>query len=233
MKKYFALVLVAGYLTSCGSDQTEETNETGENPVAEDTITVDSVITESLSFNTIEDYATIIDRADLYEKFDASALKDGESWYAEGTVKLEHTQLTNPENQQVVKFVWDEENPEKLGSIEFVHQIYNADYEVVGTQKIESSTGLYTGMKLKDLVAWNGAPIEFSGFGWDYAGGIMAKTGSKIFKSELSLRLDVDYDAIQEDKYDGLIGDMTLTSDDAATKGANIFLGFITYWPKD
>jgi hypothetical protein len=233
MKKYFALVLVAGYLTSCGSDQTEETNETGENPVAEDTITVDSVITESLSFNTIEDYATIIDRADLYEKFDASALKDGESWYAEGTVKLEHTKLTNPENQHVVKFVWDEENPKKLGSIEFVHQIYNDEFEVIGTQKIESSTGLYTGMKLKDLVAWNGAPISFSGFGWDYAGGIMAKTGSKIFKSELSLRLDVDYDAIQEDKYDGLVGDMELSSDDAVTKDAGIFLGFITYWPKD
>jgi len=77
--------------------------------------------------------------------------------------------------------------------------------------------GLRMGTTLAELVARNGAPIEFSGFGWDYGGAIAGFRGGKLEPSSangphtgfrLSPRPDLDPDIALPQ------GDTTFSSDD-------------------
>ena len=77
--------------------------------------------------------------------------------------------------------------------------------------------GLRMGTTLAELVARNGAPIEFSGFGWDYGGAIAGFRGGKLEPRSangphtgfrLSPRPDVDPNLAMPQ------GDTTFSSDD-------------------
>lgn len=86
-------------------------------------------------------------------------------------------------------------------------------------------------MSLEALQEWNSGPFDFSGFGWDYAGGVMASEGSKIAESSYGMRLDLPYDEENMKNYEDLLGDIVFSSDDQKTEGAQIFLSTITYYP--
>jgi hypothetical protein len=235
MKKIVYLLPAALIMFACGSEEEsqETSTDNNSNDVATDTLSVDSIATEEVAegvFETVEDYTTITSKTALYEAFAEDDLIDGESWYAEGTVKFETTTVNNPTNKHTVIYVWDRDNNEDLSSIEFHASVYDEGFNVTGTQEIKSTTGIYTGMPLKDLEEWNGAPFEFSGFGWDFAGGISRIEGTKIEQSPFGIRLDITYNDDTYQMHDALIGDVQWMSDAPETEGAPIHLGTITYW---
>jgi len=97
---------------------------------------------------------------------------------------------------------------------------------VIGNQTVQAENGLYLGMNLSKLRAWNGENFNFSGFGWDYAGFITYKEGSKIANSNVEISLDI----IDNDSgdYDFVYGDVTLSADDSRLANANIIVSSMT-----
>ncbi len=238
MKKNILILLTVFAFTNCNQETTVENNnenpqkgstQDATNQIVENKLTEIEMENQEKEFSLIEDYALLDTKEKLEAKFDKSHLEDGFSVYAEGTVELPHTILTNPENGHIIKYVWKESNPNELGSIEVQYILWNEDYENTGSQKISSECGIYTGMPLKDLKAWNGKDFMFSGFGWDYAGGIFSQPNTKIYDCKTNITLGLEYDT-NYDEYNFVMGDVELTTADEKTLNAPIIISDLTIY---
>ncbi|MBN4071070.1 hypothetical protein JYT72_01040 [Crocinitomix catalasitica] len=227
MKKII-IASLAVMVASCGEAQElselESSKETSNN--LSDTLADDSLVGEDDKIQFFEDYARFDTKTKLYEEFGKENLEDSETWYAEGTYRVVITTLTDPNNGNVIQFSWDEENEEALSFIETWNR--NWRDENGNEQRIETKEGIYTGMSLEDLVAWNeGENFEFSGFGWDYAGGVFAGAESKISKAKIQFTLDLKDEGYESFLH--LLGDGSHKTSDEDVKGAPIVVGTITY----
>lgn len=84
-----------------------------------------------------------------------------------------------------------------------------------------SEEGIYVGMPLEELVELNGAPLNFSGFAWDYGGFVSNFNGGELLSP--GIRLDVVYD--EEEPLDipmEIMGEVQLRSDDPILEGIEI-----------
>ncbi|PPK86080.1 hypothetical protein CLV84_2997 [Neolewinella xylanilytica] len=85
----------------------------------------------------------------------------------------------------------------------------------------DAATGLTIGTEFHDLREMNGAPFEFSGFGWDYAGTVVDWHGGKL--EDLIVRLTYAPERLVGGGLpDSLLGDMRLSSDSAAVQGLGL-----------
>lgn len=234
MQKLLTITLISFLFFSCSTEPEEEfvspdLADSIEEPLEPEEQPEEPV---ELVFNTIEDYAQLKTKEELIATFGKENIKNGTSWYAEGTVQLKHSIVTNPKNKHIVKYLWDEENPKKLSSIEISYFDYNEDYEVLGTQKILSACGFYTGMPINDLRKWNGADFNFSGFGWDYEGGVFVKEKSRLSTCPVTIKLGLKHDG-NLDLAEGLYGDQELSTSSEAVKKAPIIVERLYYYLKD
>lgn len=230
MKKLILGLSMLALLASCTAETKTEVNtpkveETDSTENAQDTEVIEAaeVTQENMKF---EDYKNFENRAKLIEFFGEENLENGTSWYGEGTMQYPHTLVTNPKTGHVVKILWNEADTNTINFIEAHYKIYDKDYQLKGNQNLQTKTGLSLGMSLKDLVTWNdGEKVEFSGFAWDFHGGVHAAKESKIAMSEFSLTMDYSGDGMMPE---GFAGDVTLSSNDKKVMDAPIVLGTIT-----
>ncbi|MEM8584416.1 MAG: hypothetical protein AAGF87_09120 [Bacteroidota bacterium] len=85
----------------------------------------------------------------------------------------------------------------------------------------KSEEGIYVGMPLEELVRINGAPLNFSGFAWDYGGFVSDFNQGEILNA--GVRLDVVYD--EDNPMDlpmDIMGEVQLRSDDPILKDVPI-----------
>lgn len=233
MKNSILPVFFAVILVSCGGKIEKDTSGL-KSTLEQDTLaSVDPAkqneIKQDQKTMYFEDYARYKTKKQLKAAFESDQLKDGSSWYAEGTVEIKHTILTDPDHGHIVKFLWDDDG-ETLESIEAHYMLYDEDYNVVNAQKITSKCGLYTGMSLKDLDEWNQDTITFAGFGWDYAGNVFNRTAGKLNDCRTQIRLALDgykgYDFEATSKY---LGDIELHSKMEGILEAPIVINEMTY----
>ncbi|MFT5602024.1 MAG: hypothetical protein ACI9N1_002274 [Flavobacteriales bacterium] len=245
MKNITTLIIATTLLSSCGetttTDNKEDKKSTEIQNVSTDTNVETKVVVESdveikdvpaipdvFDYSKIEHYAVFDTKAKLIENFGSENIEDGSTWYGEGSLELQHSVVTNPSNSHIVKYVWSEKDPTKLSMIEVYYEKMNKDYEIIGKQGLSSECGVFTGMTLAQLKEWNGADVEFYGFGWDFGGGVVRKEGSKITDCGISFTMGLDY-GDDMSKYNDLSGDVTLSSSDAKVMEAPIFVSQITY----
>jgi hypothetical protein len=174
MKKLFLAVTVGTFLFSSCGDNTNK-NETEKDTIVKNESAPDKDATkENVEEKTVyfEDYAEVKSKKALIEKYGAEHIKTNTEAFAEGTIEREVSILTDPKNGYVIKYVWDEDN-KTLSWLEASEMLFNDNYEVTGKQTIKTKNGLWLGMTLKELRDWNGADFKFSGFGWDFGGGIL------------------------------------------------------------
>ncbi len=249
MKALMMMALLA-LLMSCGgeAEQTEAPVDTGlsadtaepatpADPVDPETTiilpdppAVDSVEdVEDITYSTIEDYGLIESKDQLIAEFGEENLTDGATWYAEGTVKVEHTVLTDPSSGRVIMFFWEEDGRTR-SYLEAAYYLFDDDYSVLGTQEVESDCGVYTGMSLQELREWNGADFSFFGFGWDYEGGIL--TGeSRITDAPVQMKLSFDLEVEIPEEYRGMYSDGVFNTADDIARGAPVLVDRLTYYP--
>ena len=233
MKKIYTLLALCALMASCQSETSTDAKEpkinteTDSVSVLKDTLVLEEPEAEVADFTKIEHYAALDTKAKLVENFGKENIKDGSTWYGEGSTELKHSVLTNPSNGHIVKYVWKEENPTQLSFIEIFGILRNKDYEAIGTQKIGSECGIFTGMTLKEMRDWNGEDFEFSGFGWDFGGMVRYTEESNFAKCNLSLRLEIKFEE-GKNQYDALYGDTDLFADATIKLGAPITLDQLT-----
>lgn len=211
--------------TSTPSKETETTPE----QVEETTDITEEETVVPTNFEYFEDFASLDTKTKLYETFGEENLEDGSAWFAEGTVEFQTTTLTDPNTLNVYYYMWEQDDNETLSFIEASGFIWDENYEVARRQVIESKEGIFTGMSLKDLHAWNeGVDFGFSGFGWDYEGGIFTEEGSKIGEMNLQVKLGLE-DYTGQDAND-LMGDMELSTSDEGILDAPIIIDRLTIY---
>ena len=232
------VVIIATFslcLFSCGEDA-DNTEETIDSEMTVDTIdstenTIDEEIIDDL-YSTVEDYGQISSKEQLISEFGEENLVDGVSWYAEGTVSFDNTVLTNPENGQVIKYLWDEDG-NTLSFLEVYYYIFDEDYAIQGTQIVSSEYGVSTGMSLQDLKEWNEADFDFFGFGWDYGGGIFEVEESKLAECPLQIKLSFNLEIEIPEEYFGMYGDQVFNTADEIAQGAPVLVDMLTYRPAE
>lgn len=235
MKTAVFIISLSLFLFSCGGDanNAEESNDPE--------LTVGSIdSTENIPeeevidglYSTVDDYGQITTKEQLISEFGEEHLVDGESWYAEGTVRFDNTVLTNPENTQVIKYIWKEDGNTLL-SIEVNYYIYDENFSILDKQAISCECGVSTGMSLQDLREWNGAEFRFFGFGWDYAGGILRDEGTRITECSTTFGLSFDMEIELPEEYGSMYGDQVFSTSDEVTQGAPILVDMLTYRPAE
>lgn len=230
MKFIYLSVLTIG-LFACSNNSAANNESENQTKPQIPSESVDESKDKSLANLKIEDYIKVKSRAEIEKIFGKDNMKEGESFYAEGTVKMNHSEVTNPENGQIIKYLYEDDN-KTVSSIEFAYHLYDKEYNKVGTQKIESENGLYTGMSIKDLSEWNeGEEINFSGFGWDFHGNVYQgekylNPDSKLAKSGFSFQMDQKGDLTEKE----FLGDVTLSSENKKVLNSDIVLGMITVY---
>ena len=128
MQKLTTITLISLLFFSCSTEPEEEVfvspdlEDSIEEPLPPEDVPEGP---KELVFNTIEDYGQLKTKEEIIASFGKENIKNGSSWYAEGTVQMKHTVVTNPKNKHIVKYVWNEENPKKLNSIEINYFDYN------------------------------------------------------------------------------------------------------------
>ncbi len=233
MKLIFPLSIFFIGLLSCNSNGNSESNPVEEivTEVVEpnnDSVIVEEPIVEqesTTSFNTFDDYFAISTKEVLVEKFPKENLKDDISWYGEGEVSKQSTVVTNPENGQVVKYVWSDDDANEAEWVEVYYS--ESDSITLANKGLASTSGLSLGMSLADLEKWNQRPLKFLGFGWDYSGSVMVEKEDKLSDSQIQVNLGFD-DYSDENNF--LLGDVTLKSDDEKLKGINIYVNEMIYY---
>lgn len=230
------MVLASLFLLALCSGNSESAEEPGDTGTPADTAETAEIDTEADiepgTLVTVEDYGRITDRELLVSRFGEENLAHGESWYAEGTVRFDHTVLTDPENGQVITYVWGEDDS-TLGHIEAGYYIFDRDYTITGTQTVLSDCGVSTGMSLAELREWNGADFEFLGFGWDYEGGIIEEEGSRLAECPVEIKLSFDLETEIPEEYTGMYGDRMFSTADEIAQGAPILVDRLTYHPTE
>jgi hypothetical protein len=188
--------------------------------------TVIEVVPEVTSdFKFFDDYFAITNREELLDKFPKENLKDDISWYAEGEVSKLSTLVTNPDNGQVVNYIWSDEDTSKAEWIEAYY--FEGDSASITNKGLSSKSGLSLGMSLLHLEQWNQAPFNFSGFGWDYSGGVFAEEKGKLIDSPIEVNLGFD-NYSEENNF--LLGDMFFSSSDERVKNKGIYVNELVYY---
>ncbi len=102
---------------------------------------------------------------------------------------------------------------------------------VAGTgSRWTTDSGIHVGSTLQELEAIRGEPITFSGFGWDYGGGL--NWGGDDAPFRMSLRLQPDSAswqlAYQDPTVDDIFGDRPVRSDNPLIRRMNITVASIS-----
>ncbi len=105
-----------------------------------------------------------------------------------------------------------------------------AGLRVSGEKAQWTAAGLGIGEPLARVVAANGAPIGFWGFGWDYGGYVsdMGKGRLEQLPGGCTLGLRLDLDPGDPGEGEGLMGDTQIRSDARAVAGRHIFVNEIS-----
>lgn len=224
MKKYSFLLflLVACNQTAEQSEKLEKEPITTSDKIELDSSSENDEAIEE-SFTLFEHYAQLRTPAEIYSTFGKENCLSGTSWYAEGTIKLKHILVTNPKNKHVIKYVFEENSSKKIGSIEANYRIYDADFNEISRQVIKSECGFTLGMKINELKKWNGKDFQFSGFGWDYGGGIFIQPGDKLEKCKTRMILEM-FPADNDTTFNALYGDQELSTKSTLVQKAPIFV---------
>ncbi len=207
-------------------------NKTDEVPLTDSTLNETSEFFEdtgranSFQYNLLEDYAILDTKEKLYDAFSKNDIEDGETWMAEGTVKVNYSLLKDPTTGNKLRFLWEEDNI-SLYMLEADYILYNEDYTAIDSQYVESECGMYTGMPLTDLVTLNGADFSFSGFGWDYGGAVWANENTPIGRCNIGISLSYDYESFS-DNMDDLMGDQEVRTDMEAVKKVPIYINSLS-----
>jgi hypothetical protein len=166
----------------------------------------------------LEDLLALNSEAQLKTMYGASRVTWDTIWGAEGMFEM-GTFLDKGTKDEVHIFWGDEHRGSGVlsaGVETYYDKRGNADY----SNKWSSATGIRLGMTTDELERLNGKPFAFSGFGWDYGGGVMDWNNGKLQDEAVGVTLSEGGDApqISEPEMEQILGDHDVMSDNPVVK---------------
>lgn len=173
--------------------------------------------TANANENQLEGLLKIKNEAGLKEKFGNDHISYDTIWGAEGSFTM-GTYIDQGTDDEVEIYWEDSLNRSGIASAS-VHAQWqeNGDYKY--NSKWISASGVKLGMTTDELEKLNGKPFTFSGFGWDYGGGIMSWNDGKLEKFGIGVTLtDGMDDKVSDEELNEILGDQEVSSDNAVVK---------------
>lgn len=168
----------------------------------------------------LEDILEFTSEADLIKEYGKESVTYDTIWGYEGYFTM-GTYLT-VDTLAHIEIVWTDSASRK-GLISAT-LVSDADYyaTTIAPGKWKSCTGVYVGMSTDDLQKLNGRPFKFSGFGWDYGGGVMGWESGTLDGKGISVQLSEGGSAdLPENEINQVLGDVTVMSDNPVLKKLN------------
>jgi hypothetical protein len=165
--------------------------------------------------NYIEDLLTIKDEKELKSKFSADRVTYDTIWGPEGTYTM-GTYLDKGSVNEVQ--VWWEDSLHRSGVASVVISALYANEKYIYGSSWSSKSGVKLGMTTVELEKVNGRMFNFSGFEWDYGGGVMSWNNGKLENAKVGVTLTAGDGKLTEDEMTLVIGDQEVKSDDPVVK---------------
>lgn len=217
----FFTALLSCAIISCGNPAAENSkNDSAKN---------DSVITGKKEF-ILEDILNVPNEKALIEKFGKEHVSYDTIWGAEGEFIM--GSYINKGKDDEVQISWQNTDTHSGISVVSVRAGYNYDTGKSSyANPWRSRTGIYMGMPIRELEKLNGQPFVFSGFDWDYGGGVSFDEG-KLAGQHVGVTLGHadDESQLTPEEADAIIGDRDIHSDDPAVKKAQPVVVQINVW---
>ena len=167
--------------------------------------------------NQLEDLLKIKNEAGLKAKFGEEHISYDTIWGPEGSFTM-GTYIDKGTNDEV-EIYWEDSLGRSGIASASVHAQWkeNGDYDY--KSKWISASGVKLGMTTDELEKLNGKPFTFSGFGWDYGGGVMSWKDGKLEKFGVGVTLtDGDERNSTEEELNEILGDQEVKSDNVVVK---------------
>lgn len=190
-------------------------------------------VTRPVGENHLEDLLKIKDEAELKAKFGADRISYDTIWGPEGMYSM-GTFIDEGTKDQVEIFWAD--SLHRIGPVSAsTEATYNSDAgNYVFSSTWSSANGVHIGTTTDELEKLNGKPFIFSGFGWDYGGGIRDWQGGALEGKGMGIDL-TESDAIgniPESDYNQILGDQDVRSDHPVVKKVQPRVARITVFKK-
>ena len=166
------LLLAPVFMLSCSG---EKANPGGDSAKT-DTGMVD--ITRPAGEDHLEALLAVKDEAELKSKFGADHVKYDTIWGPEGSYDM--GSYIDKGTKDEVQIYWKDSLHRSGVATVSVHARYHADGSYDFSGKWFSESGVKLGMTTGELEKLNGKSFSFSGFGWDYGGGVMGWNKGKL-----------------------------------------------------
>lgn len=166
--------------------------------LADDASYDDYLVQPGASVGPIEEYTT---RAELDGLFGSRRVQDGEVYLAEGFCT--DGTVIDPDTPAVLEIGWQDSEHTRIAFIRIPY----------AQAPWHTALGVRNGITLKQLEKLHGGPLSFSGFGWDYGGGLTWIESDGRIHLQLDMGPDLP-DEVQHDPRMGeLLGDREVSSD--------------------
>jgi hypothetical protein len=229
------LVLLISYLVCSCNKKSEQPLDSRESPtpidepvvddaVAEEPVAKQEAVSEKIKLKFEADSITgefpldsllEFDSEEALQKAFGKNVKRSIGYMPEGMGTYPNTLLFSGTEKEV-EFIWNDTiNFSQIQSI----QVYKQD------SPWKTMEGIKMGTTLKELEKINDKWFVFSGFGWDYAGGVNWNDG-EMAKRNVFVNLALEGDSMSGE-FDALMGDHDFSSDEPLAQKANPVVSII------
>jgi hypothetical protein len=166
----------------------------------------------------LEDILNAGNEQELISRYGKNNVSYDTIWGAEGFYTM--GTVVKVDEHSRVEVMWaDEAKRETMISATLVS---NGDYygDKIQSGKWKSCTGVALGMSLEELQNINGRPFQFSGFGWDYGGGVISWEGGTLEDKGLAIQLSEGSgsDELTLEENTSVLGDVPVMSDNPVAR---------------
>ncbi|MDQ3110430.1 MAG: hypothetical protein M3R17_11100 [Bacteroidota bacterium] len=172
--------------------------------------------TRPVGENHLEDLLGVKDEAALKSMFAADRVTYDTIWGAEGMYTM--GTYVDKGTTDEVQIYWEDSLHRSGVDAVFIGAIYSNDGKYNFSNKWSSKSGVKLGMTTDELENLNKKPFNFSGFGWDYGGGVMSWNNGGLEDKNVGVTLTEGDGKITEDEMSQVLGDQEIKSNDPVVK---------------
>lgn len=203
--------MMTAFYSSCSSPAKNDSENHG------DTLVYDE--TRPGGNDYLETLLEIKTEVELKQKFAADRVQYDTIWGAEGNFGF--GTYIDKGTKDEVQIMWADSL--RMGGVMSAMAVAFYDQKTgnyIFDNRWSSEMGVKIGTTTDELETLNGKPFIFSGFGWDYGGGIMDWKGGKLGVEGLGIALteDLKPNEIPEKEYMQILGDQDVKSDHPVVK---------------
>lgn len=163
----------------------------------------------------LENLLGIPDEASLIKLYGKENVKYDTIWGAEGFFSM--GTILKTEVASHIEITWM--NDSLRTDVISVTQVSDSDWygDTLARSVWKSSTGVCVGMSIETLQKINGRVFRFSGFGWDYAGGVLSWNGGTLEGKGIAVQLSEGpipaSVKVTDEERNSVLGDVEVQSD--------------------